>query len=488
MVRSSALIRLFILCIIVSTIMYADGSPQTVIEDLLNPNTQADYLIITPSRYISSMQQLGEFRQSKNGFSIAIVITDSIYSNFGQGIGRDSAIKNFITYTLTGGWDVPAPQYILLAGGFNDVPSHLEPGFNLFPGILEDSVCIDQWFVEVGPDSIIPPPAASIGRLPGNDSSSIATMVEKTISNESSPESPWMGRTLMAADYNNDVDDLFERSTQTLQTKLVHTWHDTATVHVRQSSALYKTREEFRALWSKGSAIVSLVGMANWMQFSRDAYFTTWDVDSLIDNTPCAFFTMDSDQRFERTDTLAIVTRLLEAQHKGAVATLAPTGLIVMYSVSWFFPSVFEYMSTHPNTPIGKIILDVKTIQAGGGGWYFIRRYTLLGDPALVVRSLTVTGIVDSQRNIPVTYRLFQNYPNPFNPVTSIPISISHSSDVLIKIYDTLGQEVETLFSGRLTSGVSTLVWNAKELPSGVYYCRFQADGYVQTIPMQLVR
>jgi hypothetical protein len=458
---------------------------QTSLIDLSSPHTQADYVIITPLRYVPTMQPLAAFRQARNGFAVAIITTEAIYNIFGQGVSPDSAIRSFITFTLTGGWRNPAPQFFLLAGNVDAVPSHKEPGMILPPSIYEDSVHIDQWLVEGIFDTTFPRPAAAIGRFPAQDSAALATMVAKTIAYESSADSSWFGRTLIAADYDDEAGYLFEQIAQIMQQRLVPIWWDTLTAHVRQSSPLHRTRQQFRNLWNQGAAIVSLFGLANRIQFSRSAYFTSRDVDSLADYSPLVFFTMESDQRFERTDTLAIVARLLEARHKGAVATLAPTGLMYANINFSFFEAVFQRMASYPNRPIGKVVLDVKRSLFEP---LYIRRQTLLGDPALVVKNPRLTGIVGLPPGVPDRFLLHQNYPNPFNSTTTIAMSVPRRSVVSLKVFDVLGREVETLFTGELPAGVFRWRWNPQNAASGMYFYRMQADGYVETKRMLLMK
>ena len=55
-----------------------------------------------------------------------------------------------------------------------------------------------------------------------------------------------------------------------------------------------------------------------------------------------------------------------------------------------------------------------------------------------------LSDVDDEQTDILNTYHLYQNFPNPFNPSTKIRYSVSHSSKVVIKIFDVLGNEIET--------------------------------------------
>jgi hypothetical protein len=77
--------------------------------------------------------------------------------------------------------------------------------------------------------------------------------------------------------------------------------------------------------------------------------------------------------------------------------------------------------------------------------------------------------------SLPKNYFLQQNYPNPFNPGTKIKYSIPKSSKIVIKVFDILGGEIETLVNEAKPAGTYELTWNAENLPSGVYFYRLQA-------------
>ncbi len=66
-------------------------------------------------------------------------------------------------------------------------------------------------------------------------------------------------------------------------------------------------------------------------------------------------------------------------------------------------------------------------------------------------------------------------YPNPFNSTANIKISLPKSSNVSIKIFDEMGRDIKVLFSGFLLSGVHEFTWEAKNIPSGIYYISMHA-------------
>ncbi|MFH1161888.1 MAG: T9SS type A sorting domain-containing protein [Candidatus Jorgensenbacteria bacterium] len=100
----------------------------------------------------------------------------------------------------------------------------------------------------------------------------------------------------------------------------------------------------------------------------------------------------------------------------------------------------------------------------------------------------TPTAVDNNYQLLITDYRLLQNYPNPFNPSTTIEFSIPKRANVNLAIYNALGQNVETLVDGEMEPGIHRIVWNARDLPSGVYFHRLEANGFVATRKMLLLK
>ena len=83
---------------------------------------------------------------------------------------------------------------------------------------------------------------------------------------------------------------------------------------------------------------------------------------------------------------------------------------------------------------------------------------------------------------------LYQNYPNPFNPTTTIKFDLPKTSQVTLKVFNTLGEEVATLVSERLSAGSYSCEWDASNLASGIYPYRLQAGDYVETKKMIILK
>jgi hypothetical protein len=90
---------------------------------------------------------------------------------------------------------------------------------------------------------------------------------------------------------------------------------------------------------------------------------------------------------------------------------------------------------------------------------------------------------------LPKEFALHQNYPNPFNPSTTIAFDLPVAADVTLKVYNILGQEVESLLTAQhLDAGVQSIQFDASRLASGFYFYRLHAGNYVSVKKMVLIR
>jgi len=114
-----------------------------------------------------------------------------------------------------------------------------------------------------------------------------------------------------------------------------------------------------------------------------------------------------------------------------------------------------------------------------------------------------VTGVEDDFSQAPFGFTLEQNYPNPFwseatsrsagNPATTIRYQLPTTTQVVLKIYNTFGQEVRTLVNARQPAGVNAVVWDGrdesgKEVSSGIYIYRLQTGESIQSRKLSFVR
>ena len=107
----------------------------------------------------------------------------------------------------------------------------------------------------------------------------------------------------------------------------------------------------------------------------------------------------------------------------------------------------------------------------------------------------TVVSVDEDDENVstPENYVLEQNYPNPFNPETHIAYSIPEPAYVKLCIYDINGTLVRTLYEGDQSAGRYQTVWDGEnstgmKVGSGVYFYRIQANSFIQTRKMILLK
>ena len=119
---------------------------------------------------------------------------------------------------------------------------------------------------------------------------------------------------------------------------------------------------------------------------------------------------------------------------------------------------------------------ELDTLTASGG------QLTIqLGHSPVYLESLPSMAVDPPAVGRPEGFALAQNYPNPFNPGTTIRFTIPRSADVSLKIYNLLGEEIATLVAARLSAGSYSILWEAKDIPGGVYFCRLSADAFSDT-------
>jgi hypothetical protein len=111
--------------------------------------------------------------------------------------------------------------------------------------------------------------------------------------------------------------------------------------------------------------------------------------------------------------------------------------------------------------------------------------YALFDD---LVLDNTVTGVSGQEFAHPLSYQLSQNYPNPFNPATEIEFAIPTEHHVTLKVYNMMGQEIETLVDEQLPQGRYKKAFDASQLSSGVYFYRIQAGSFSQVKKMAVVK
>jgi photosystem II stability/assembly factor-like uncharacterized protein len=132
----------------------------------------------------------------------------------------------------------------------------------------------------------------------------------------------------------------------------------------------------------------------------------------------------------------------------------------------------------------------VKQALANGMYWWKVRAYNASGwgqysNPRTF--TVRVTGLEETTA-VPHEYLLGQNFPNPFNPATTIRYGLPKAEVVLLKVLNSLGQEVLVLLNGEQHPGYHEVRFDGSNLPSGMYFYRIQAGPFRETKRLLLIR
>ncbi|MCX6121268.1 MAG: C25 family cysteine peptidase [Ignavibacteriales bacterium] len=467
----------FLIIVLFGSSFFMAFSVGSLGSNLRDVNNRADYVIITPISYYALAETLAIYRQGKNNYTTMVINVDTVLAQFGSGVSPDTALKNFIQYALNN-WSDPKPQYFVLAGNINTVPSHPEPESisSEWVTVRDTLLMIDQWFVEVPGTLQV---NACIGRLPAWDSLGLSVMIAKTINYDQEAVGEWYNKAICLSDYDSSDGYIFENNANSIKSILGSLWSDTITVNIRSSSPNHLDTAGFLRLWNEGAAIITYWGHANQNQFSKSRYFYTESIDSLINGNQLPVCLLAGcDLLYDSRPPLSIPTHLLEKNGGGAVAVISSEGLSYESEVFNFYTTLINSMIQKPNEPIGMLFKEAKCSLN-----YFdvIRKLTFLGDPALIVKHPVALTDVQNQFSHPESFALKQNYPNPFNPTTVIVYQLPAQSNVTLIVFDMLGREVKTLVNDRQSAGLHSVIFNASGLTSGVYFYRLQAGSFTET-------
>ena len=141
-------------------------------------------------------------------------------------------------------------------------------------------------------------------------------------------------------------------------------------------------------------------------------------------------------------------------------------------------------MSSIDGLPIGSLIWNDAQLAAYNSASAF----SLVQAAYSAAITWKSTTSVPTSGTTPHLVALNQNYPDPFNPSTKISYSVPATGLVTLKVYNILGQEVQTLFSGMRNAGNYETTFDGSKLASGVYFYRLQAGNQMLVKKMLMLK
>ena len=261
----------------------------SIFAQLKDSSNQADYIIITPSQFVNTIQPFANWRQQK-GLNVKVVELQQIYSEFPDS-SEPYSIRDFISYTLTY-WNDPKPRYVLLVGNSELLPDYKVPSRFADTTHYEDSVAIDEWY-SVNSYQSDTKPDIELGRLPVNNEQELNNIIDKTIYFEDS---------LSFKDYNTDFLFLTDKTQPALFEDQANKFIDNTvpydfsidTIFAGQDSIVERTREKLFVALNSGTLFLSYYGHGAPYTWSKYNIFTVGDVDSLQKNNFPFIFTAGS--------------------------------------------------------------------------------------------------------------------------------------------------------------------------------------------------
>ena len=89
---------------------------------------------------------------------------------------------------------------------------------------------------------------------------------------------------------------------------------------------------------------------------------------------------------------------------------------------------------------------------------------------------------------LPEQYSLSNAYPNPFNPTTTIKFAVPEDIKVTLEVYDINGRKINILIDSNIEKGYHSVVWDATNYSSGIYFVKMISDEYINTQKIMLIK
>jgi len=378
-------------------------------------------------------------------------------------------------------------------------------------------------------------PEISVGRIPVNIPSRIAFALSKSVAFEED-NGAWKSNILHAGtilffeNQNYGGYPFIDGATllDSMETGLMNGWNIT---HMSEQTGIYTspfpwppvTEAVFTGAWNSGQyALVNWSGHGWPNGVSRTVWM--WDDgdgvpesgngelqgmplinlnSSLEDDYPSVVFAMSCDVGFPEPNPFGnlgvdMVTRpgwgpsvgMLSASRPAAISgdwKESPGGTEqICFDFNRYI--VAENYSTGDALAWGRY--DAHSVY----GWELVYEYmnlyniNLYGDPSLWLAGYS-TGIEsENVQGIYQTLSLLPGQPNPFNSSCSIGYTIRCAGEVELVVYDIHGRKVESLISDDLLPGSYSVVWEAVNIPGGVYFVRLTSEGLQATEKLLLIR
>jgi hypothetical protein len=349
-------------------------------------NPRADYVAIGPRELLGAAAPLLDYRRAQ-GLRVAAVPIDELFDEFGDGEARPEAVRDFLSFAFHS-WQGGIRYALLLGDASYDFKDYLKTGAaNGVPGLpLRTSylwTASDPAYAAVNGDDLLPDIA--IGRLPAGDAIELQAMVAKILAYErggsrlNGPAVLVTDNPDSAGDFDRDADDLAESALASRDVRRI----SLAKLGVAETrSAILGAFEESPSLVSyMGHGGIHLWASENILDTSSVPLLSRGKAKPIVVTLDC----LNGYFHFPFFDSLG--EELLEADDRGALAVIAPSGLSLNEPAHVFHKALLEELTGGGHRRLGDAISSAQSrFLAESSFAELLAIYHLFGDPALSLR------------------------------------------------------------------------------------------------------
>jgi len=350
----------------------------------LDPPRGADWLAIAPEAFHAELAPLAALRRAQ-GLRAEVISLEEVHDRFGGGRPTTDSIERFLRHARAR-WRAPAPSFVLLVGDATyDPAGHLGPSpRQVLPTPLIEvggiQTASDAQLVDANGDGTMD---VAIGRFPVATAAECHDLVQKTIAYETARGPSPPQQVLFVADDDSD----FEGSNAALESLLppavgaVHL--DLAAIPLAPLRAALIGPE-----WADATAVL-YTGHGSRLQFADEGILLVGDVPALpADPRPPVVVAMNCwNGFFQHPLTPSLGEALLLAPDRGAIAYFGPSAVTTTIGQQALAEELAARLFAAPRTRLGEAILAAERALAGDPAVAdVLATWTLLGDPALIVR------------------------------------------------------------------------------------------------------
>lgn len=344
----------------------------------------ADIVMLSHESFLDSLTPLKAARTTQGRVSVVVDVED-IYDEFSFGAKSPQAIKDFLLVART--W-IRAPKFLLLVGDASIDPRNylgfgetdFVPTKTVATELMETAS--DDWFADFNNDDLAD---IAVGRLSCRTLDEARLLVGKILAFEqalrSSPAGSWRDQALMVA----DRDDVFgfTKSTIALSSRLPANFSKVM-VLLNDTDEGSARRQIINAI-NSGKLLVNYFGHGSVEVWTRASLFTSDDSQALTNGNRLPFFVMMNclNGFFHDLFTESLAESLQRAQHGGAVAVWASSGLAKAGDQSVMNNQLYQELFSSPTVTIGEAVMRAKRVVKDKD---LQRSWILFGDPAMRVR------------------------------------------------------------------------------------------------------